>query len=82
VAGYELNHPPIFDKIILTTNESEKLERTLKTVAFVECGEGDLEIAPLDGYYFEDFFKLVRDKLLFLLYIGLYKVAGLLPLGV
>jgi hypothetical protein len=51
-------------------------------VAFVECGEGDLEIAPLDGYYFEDFFKLVRDKLLFLLYIGLYKVAGLLPLGV
>jgi hypothetical protein len=51
-------------------------------LAFVECGEGDPEMAPLVGDYLEDFFKLVRDKLLFSLHIGTCKVGGLLLLGV
>jgi hypothetical protein len=36
-----LNHPAAFYKIVLGANESEKLKRTLKMLAFVECGEGD-----------------------------------------
>jgi hypothetical protein len=39
-------------------------------------------MATLVGDYLEDFFKLVRDKLLFPLHIGICKVAGLLSLGV
>jgi hypothetical protein len=82
VAGYVLSHPATFYKIVLNANESEKLERTLMKLAFVECGEGDPEMAPLVGDYLEDFFKLVRDKLLFSLHIGTCKVGGLLVLGV
>ena len=41
MAGYVLNHPAAFYKIVLGANESEKLKRTLKMLAFVECGEGD-----------------------------------------
>jgi hypothetical protein len=80
VAGYVLNHPAAFYKIVLNVNESIKLERTLKMLTFVECGEGDPEIAILVGDYLEDFFKLVRDKLLFSFHIGICKVTGLLPL--
>jgi hypothetical protein len=51
-------------------------------LAFVKCGEGDPEVAIVVGDYLEDFFKLVRDKLIFLLLIGICKVGGLLSLGV
>ncbi|KAG6777839.1 hypothetical protein POTOM_017677 [Populus tomentosa] len=69
VVGYLPNHQTVFYKILLNANESMKLERTLKMVAFVECGEGDPEMATLIGDNLEDFFKLVRDKLLFPLHI-------------
>jgi len=59
-----------------------KLERTVKMLAFVKCGEGDLDMGTLVGDNLEDFFKLVRDKLLFLLHIGTCKVVGFLSLGV
>jgi hypothetical protein len=39
-------------------------------------------VAIVVGDYLEDFFKLVRDKLIFLLLIGICKVGGLLSLGV
>jgi hypothetical protein len=61
VAGYMPNHPAAFYKIVLNANESIKLERTLEMQAFVECGEGDPEMATLVGDYLEDFFKLVKD---------------------
>jgi len=48
----------------------------------IECGEGDPEMATVVSDYLEDFFKLVRDKLLFPLHIGIYKVGSLLSLGV
>jgi hypothetical protein len=80
VAGYVPNHLATFYKIVLDANELLKLERTLKLLAFVECGEGDLEMASLVGAYLEDFFKLVRDKLLFPLHNR--KDAGLLYFGV
>jgi len=51
-------------------------------LAFVECGEGDPDMGTLVGDNLEDFFKLVRDNLLFSLHIGTYKVYGLLSLGV
>jgi len=73
-----LNHPTTFSKIVLNTNESTKLERTLKMLTFIECGEGDPEMTTLFGDYLENFLKLVRDKLLFPLHIGIYKVTGLL----
>jgi hypothetical protein len=53
-----------------------KLERNLKMLAFVECGERDPEMGTLVGDNLEDFFKLVRDKLLFLLHIGTCNVGG------
>ena len=81
-AGYVLNHPATFYEIVLNANESMKLERTLKMLAFVKCGEGDPEVAIVVGDYLEDFFKLVRDKLIFLLLIGICKDGGLLSLGV
>jgi hypothetical protein len=59
-----------------------KLERTVKMLAFVKCGEGDPDMGTLVGDNLEDFFKLVRDKLLFLLHIGTCKVVGFLSLGV
>jgi hypothetical protein len=59
-----------------------KLERTVKMLAFVECGEGDPDMGTLVGDNLEDFFKLVRDNLLFSLHIGTCKVCGLLSLGV
>jgi len=79
VARYVLNHPAAFYKIVLNANKSIKLEKTLKMLAFVEYGEGDPEMITLIGDYLEDFFKLVKDKLLFSLYIGICKVTGLLP---
>ncbi|KAJ6927210.1 hypothetical protein NC651_011322 [Populus alba x Populus x berolinensis] len=79
VAGYVLNHHAAFYKIVLNTNESLKLERTFKMLAFVECDEGDPEMATLVADYLEQFFKLVRDKLLYLLHFEICKVAGLLP---
>jgi len=82
VAGYVLNHPAAFYKIVINANESMKLKRNLKMLAFVECGEGDPDMGTLVDDNLEDFFKLVRDKLLFLLHIGTRKVAGLLSLGV
>jgi len=45
-------------------------------LAFVECGERDPEMDTLVGDNLEDFFKLVRDKLLFLLHIGTCNVGG------
>jgi hypothetical protein len=48
-------------------------------LAFVECGEGDPKMVTLIGDFLENFFKLVKDKLLFPLYIGICKVTGLLP---
>jgi hypothetical protein len=82
VAGYVLTYPAAFYKIVLSANESEKLKKTLKMLAFVECAEGDPDMAPLVGDCSEEFFKLVRDKLLFPLHIGTCKVGGLLPLSV
>ncbi|KAG6777838.1 hypothetical protein POTOM_017676 [Populus tomentosa] len=82
VVGYVPNHRTAFYKIVLNTNESMKLERTLKMLACVDCGEKDPELATLVGDYLEDVFKLVRDKLLFPLYIEICKVGGLLSLGV
>jgi len=38
-------------------------------LAFVECGEGDPEMATFVGDYLKYFFKLVKDKLLFSLHI-------------
>jgi len=49
VARYVLNHPAIFYKIVLNANESIKLERTLQKLAFIECGEGDPEMATVVG---------------------------------
>jgi len=82
VAGYVRNHPATFYKKVINANESMKLKRNLKMLAFVECGEGDPYMGTLVGDNLEDFFKLVRDKLLFLLHIETRKVAGLLSLGV
>jgi hypothetical protein len=82
VAGYVSNHLAAFYKIVLNANESLKLERTLKMQAFVECGEGDQLMATLVSDYLEDFFKLIRGKLLFPLHIGICKDAGLLYFGV
>jgi hypothetical protein len=53
-----------------------KLERNLKMLAFVECGERDPEMDTLVGDNLEDFFKLARDKLLFLLHIETCNVGG------
>jgi hypothetical protein len=78
VARYVLNHPAAFYKIVLNANESMKLERTLQILTFIECGEEDPEMATLVRDYLEYFFKLVRDKLLFPLHIGICKVTGLL----
>jgi len=69
VARYVLNHPVAFYKIVLNTNESIKLERTLKMLTFIECGEWDPEMTALFGDYLEIFFKLLKDKLLFPLHI-------------
>jgi hypothetical protein len=80
VARYVLNHPVVFYKIVLNTNESKKLEMTHKVLAFIECGEGNPYMPTLVGDYLEDFFKLVRDKLLFPLHIEICKVTGLLTL--
>ena len=77
--GYVLNHPAAFYKIVLNANESLKSERTLKMLVFVECGEGDPEMATLIADYLEQFFKLVKDKLLYPLHIKICKVASLLP---
>jgi hypothetical protein len=82
VAGYVPNHPAASYKIILNGNESMKLERSVKMLAFVKCGEGDPEMTTLIGDYLEDFIKFVRDKLLLPLHNGICKVAGLLSLGV
>jgi len=82
VAGYVLSHPAAFSKMVLNANESVTLERTLKMLAFIECGEEDPEMATLVGDYLEDFFKLVRDYLFFPLNIGTSKVAGLLLIRV
>jgi hypothetical protein len=82
VAGYVPIHPVVFYKIDLNGNESMKLQRTVKMLAFVECGEWDPNMGILAGDNLEDFFKLVRDKLLFLLHIGTCKVVGFLSLGV
>ncbi|KAJ6936909.1 hypothetical protein NC652_011561 [Populus alba x Populus x berolinensis] len=79
VAGYVLNNPAAFYKIFLNANESLKLEWTFKMLAFVECDEGDLEMATLVADYLEQFFKLVRDKLLYSLHFEICKVADLLP---
>ncbi|KAJ7001249.1 hypothetical protein NC653_011626 [Populus alba x Populus x berolinensis] len=79
VARYVLNNPAGFYKIFLNANESLKLERTFKMLAFVECDEGDLEMATLVADYLEQFFKLVRDKLLYPLHFEICKVVGLLP---
>jgi hypothetical protein len=80
VAGYVRNHPAAFYKIVLNANESIKLERNLKMLAFGECGEVDLELGTVISDNLEDFFKLVRDKLLSPLHIGTCKLGGLLPL--
>ena len=80
VAGYVRNHPAAFYKIVLNANESIKLERNLKMLAFGECGEVDPELGIVIGDNLEDFFKLVRDKLLSPLHIGTCKLGGLLPL--
>jgi hypothetical protein len=77
-----LTYPAAFYKIVLGANESEKLKKTLKMLAFVECAEGDPDMAPLVGDCSEEFFKLVRDKLLFPLHIGTCKVGGLFSLSV
>jgi acylphosphatase len=82
VAGYVPNHPATSYKIVLNGNESMKLERSVKMLAFVECGEGDPEMTTLIGDNLEDFIKFMRDKLLFPLHNGICKVAGLLSLGV
>ncbi|KAL9354417.1 hypothetical protein Peur_052387 [Populus x canadensis] len=83
VAGYVSNHLAAFYKIVLNANESMKLKRNLEMLAFVECGEAGPEMGTLvAGDNLEDFFKLVRDKLLFLLHIGTCKVVGFLSLGV
>jgi len=82
VAGYVSNHLAAFYKIVLNANESMKLKRNLEMLAFVECGEAGPEMGTLVGDNLEDFFKLVRDKLLFPLHIGRCKVAVLLSLGV
>ncbi|KAL9354416.1 hypothetical protein Peur_052386 [Populus x canadensis] len=82
VAGYVSNHLAAFYKIVLNANESMKLKRNLEMVAFVECGEADPEMGTLVSDNLEDFFKLVRDKLLFPLHIGRCKVVVLLSLGV
>jgi len=82
VAGYVPIHPVVFYKIDLNGNESMKLQRTVKMLAFVECGEWDPNMGILAGDNLEDFFKLVRDKLLFLLHIGTCKIVGFLALGV
>jgi len=58
-----LNHPTAFFRGVLNTYESVKLERTLKMVTFIECGEGDPEMTTLFGDYLEKFFKLVSDYL-------------------
>jgi len=63
VARYVLNHPAAFFRVVLNTYESVKLERTLKMVTFIECGEGDPEMTTLFGDYLENFFKLVSDYL-------------------
>jgi hypothetical protein len=81
VVGYVLNHPTAFYKVVSNGNESMKLEWNLQMLAFVECGDGDLEMGTLVGDILEDFFKLVRHKLLFPLHIEICKVAGLLSLG-
>ena len=57
MAGYVLNHPAAFYKIVLGANESEKLKRTLKMLLFIECGEGDPEMTTFFGDYLEIFFK-------------------------
>jgi hypothetical protein len=56
----------------------KKLEMTLQKLAFIECSEGDPEMATMVGNYLEYFFKLVRDKFLFQLHIRICKVTGLL----
>jgi len=69
VARYVLNHAAAFSKIVRNMDESTKLERTLKMLTFIECGEGDPEMTTLFADYLEKIFKLVRDKLLFPLHI-------------
>jgi hypothetical protein len=59
-----------------------RLERNLKMLAFVECGEGYPEMGTLIGDNLVGFFKLVKDKLFFPLHIGTCKVGGLYSLGV
>jgi hypothetical protein len=49
VARYVINHLAVFYKIVLNANESIKLERTLQKLAFIECGEGDPEMATVVG---------------------------------
>ena len=82
VAGYVLNHLGAFYKIVINANESIKLERTLKMLAFIERGEGDPKMVTLVDDYLKDFFKLVRNKLLFPLHIGNAKLLVYFPLGV